>query len=589
MAKKTNGSPWQTISLSPLSGGLDIRSRPADIPAGWFRYKSNFSMTPSGKLCRRQGFAKAFSKSGYNNQDLHHQGGTRESITMLYENTWADGSRFLFAGTLSRLYTLDETVGDWTTITTGKGSGTSVFRAATLHDIITFVNGVDDVLQYQKGTGVMPPNADLVFLQLTAPRFTIMFNGFIFVMNDVEGGIRNTSRVRWCDLNDPTTWISPQDVPTADNLAGFQDLDYGDEILAAGVLLGALYIFTRRAIWRCTVGALQSGQTFQFTRVYYEPDNQMGCLVFPYTLTSDGQNFWYMSRDAIYKYNPYMVAPDRKESDGNDWLYRASGAIYTFATSAINSDLCNLPCACFVPITRELYFSWPSGTHTQNNWSLVAQVDQRTADVVDHGFSSIKNYREAPAGVGLCNEVQSLLAASAADYCIKDLGVGVFYREMAVLDPGGVSVDLPTPATYVTVGYYSELKGMIPTGFFDREKLIREALLDDDTNFQDVPCNVRMQLGTSYNLTDPLDMDDFCSPLWNNLGTRPLACPDALKLSQMKAMNLRQSDAIRWKMLYQGKFLFFWVKIENPDGSPAIGGDTCFQRLDFDLLGMPKP
>lgn len=601
---RTATAEWKTISIQPLSGGLDVRSRPADIPSGWMRWKTNLATTPLGKLCRRGGFQKAWADklyddngvpltdpnagSGvhYHNHDLHHQGDTREPITFQYENTWANGLRTLFAGTQSRLYRLDESTGWWETLVSGKGAFPSVWRAATLNDAVFFTNGVDDLQMYPNG-GPVSTVPQLLSLTVTAANVIIEYNGFIFIMNHVQGGIRYPTRVRWSDLNDGTVWFDSSDPSTPNSFAGFQDLPYGENIVGAGVLLGALYIFTTRSIWRCTV-ASAAPATFNFTRVYNEPKNQTGCLVYPYTLVSDGQHFWYMSRDAIYKYGPYMDAPDRKEADGNDWLYRAAGAIYTKIDTEMSGVLCNLPCAEFIPTTRELVFSWPSGSNAVNNWTIYAQIDWKTADIVDHGYTSMVNFRRVPTAPGLCNEQQSFLAASGTDWCIKDVG-GVFYREIAAYNQSDPEEDLPTETLYVSFGYSSVLRGLIPTGLTDREKIIRRVLLDDDVSEEAVPGIYRFRLGNSYNIRDPNDMDDSCAVLWQSLGDIEVACIDGKKMSAMKAANQRPNIGKEWNCFYEGRFLFFELSILNKDGTPRIGSDTCLERIDFDLLVKQKP
>lgn len=582
------------------------------------RWKTNLQTTPLGKLCRRNGWTRAFPNSlyddngvpltnpqhgagiHYHNHDLHRQDATREIITFLNEHTWADGSRQLFAGTQSRLYMLHEDTGYWDTLLSGLGTFGSVWRSASLNDSITFANGYDAVYNLQNPNGSTPnpgniPQTipDLVALGVSAPRVIIEFNGFVFIMNMVQSGQRYLSRIRWCDLNDPLAWAVPVDPANPDTFAGMQDLDYGDEIIGAGVLIGALYIFTRRSIWRCTVAATTLGDpttapTFAFLRVYHEPENQTGCLAFPYTLVSTERDFLYMSRDAIYKWNPYMEAPERKESDGNDWLYRASGAIYTKIDTAMSGIYCNLPCAGFIPATREVWFSWPSGQNEVNNWTLAAQIDHRTCDVIDHGITAFRNFRSLPLLPALCNEEQATLFASGTDWCIKSYG-GVFYREVASYNVDDPTEDLLLETTYTSFGYSSILRGQVPTGLSDREKAIRSVLLDDDVNPQDAPCIYRMRIGNSYNIRDPNDEDDECSVLWQSAGPDiDVACIDGKAISAMKLLNQRPNVGKTWNFYYEGRFLYFELSILNKDGTAAIGGDTCLERLDFDLMAKVK-
>lgn len=603
---KSNGTPWQTLSIHPVTGALDTRSRPADLAPGSFRWKQNYMCTVDGKLCRRDGFLRSFSDmlydstgtlltvpnhpgSGifYHNHDHHHQGATREPITLLFESTDPSGARRLFDGTQSRVSLLNANTGYWTNLLTGKGATGSRWKAAELQNVVIFTNNVDDIVSYNIGTGVVSNSIPdlLVTLKVRKAKVVIQYSGFIFLMNlyqdDLSAGAPyRKSRVRWSDLNLPLDY----DPGKPDSLAGFQDLDYGDEILAAGVLLNSLYIFTRRAIWRCSPAG-STTSTFSFLKVYSEPENQTGCLTYPNTLISDGENFYYLSKETVYRYNPYITAPERP-----DWLYKATGVIFRRSDTSLSGITCDTPVGIYHPATKEYWISWPSGLNTNNNWTFVAQLEQKTADVVDAGFVTFKNFRRTPEGV-LCNEVQSFLAVSSRDYAIKDMG-GVFVREFLVLPGVDPTVDLSlnSPDTqFVSEGYYSILRGQVPAGFTDRPKRIRDALIDVDVSEESHPAVMHCQIGDSRNLQDPNDKDDVCAVLWTDLGTQVMACPDEDKISKLKAKNLRTDSPIHFPCYEEGYFLYFWYQVQAADGGPAIGGDLCIQRLDFDVLALPKP
>lgn len=588
-------SQWTTISLTPLTGMLDVRSRPADLAPGAFRDKLNMQATPEGKMCRRGGFDKAFGDvSGYTNFDHHKQGAERELITFGFEATSSDGNRYLYDGTESRISVLNETTGFWTDIASGLGDAGSVWRAAMLQDKIVFTNNVDEPRIHTLASGTSGTIPELAARGVTAALVVFQFNGIMVLANVVQGGQRHGYRLVWSDLNDATKWAITVD---PDNLAGYQDLDYGDDILAAAPLGGAFYIYTRRSIWRMTVAGT-TDHTFSFTRVYNEPKNQEGCLAFPYTLVSDGASHYYMSRTAIYRFNPYLPAPEYK-IDESDWLHRASGLIYKKATTAMNQTNCFSPVADYRPATKELWFSWPTqeGNHTWNNISMVAQLDKQTADRVDHGFSCFLNYRRTPGTADQCNEVQSFLAVSTTDWCWKDIGAA-FRRELAVL-AGELTDDLDDIASYRIVGYNSLLCGMIPTGLYDREKILRCVLLDDDVSEQPPPaCKYRLRIGNSFALQDPTDTDDICAVMWDDEGTIDVRCTDA-RISELKANHLKPAVTKQWKVFRQNRFLYWELTIEggtrtvegpnNVVTSLAIGGDTCLNRVDFDVMALAKP
>jgi hypothetical protein len=571
---------WTTVSLNPLIGGLDTLSRPADVPVGWFRWKLNFRTSAEGKLCRRYGFQKFYSDAAsFTNHDHHQQGATREPITGMFESTENDGTRRFFDWTQSRVSLLDPDTGLYTDIISGMGDAGSRWKAAELQNVVVFTNDVDEPRFYDVATE--DPPVTIADLPSKKAKVVIQFNGYIILMNTFEEGERMSARVRWCDLNLPKEWREAPGL--ADSLAGFQDLQYGDEILAAAPMLGALYIYTRRSIWKMFVAGTDEG-VFGFTKVYSEPKNQTGCLAFPDTLVTTGGEHYYMGRDGIYKFSPYIPTPQRE-----DWLHRASGVIYTKADTKIDPDYCASPVAEYIPDAREIWFSWPSaGQSGVNNWTLVAQIEHKTADIVDAGFTALCNFRRTPESASRCNETQEFVGASGLDYCLKSIG-GVFLREYAVLtnslDP---TEDLPAEAAYSSVGYDSVLRSLIPLGFTDRDKLIRNVLVDHDTTSQEDPCVFRLRIGNSYSLVDANSEADTCAPLWRQMPDRELACSDPSSIAAMRANNLRPAIGTEWRVYERGRFLYFELSITNADHTAAIGGDTCLQRIDFDAMALAK-
>jgi hypothetical protein len=589
---------WQTVSLVPLNGPLDTRSRPADIPPGAFRWKLNLAVTTDGKLCRRTGFRRFYSDylydSGdnlggtlYHNHDFHSQGATREPITFQFESSSNDGTRRFYIGTESGVWLLDPATGEYgTAIITSAATGTR-WRAAELQDVILFTNNSDPVQSVNSdgtGLGNVPTLGTI-----TAAAIVIQYNGFMLLMNVMDGGTRQGSRIRWSDLNQPLNYT------VADlSLAGVQDLDYGDDILAAAPLLGGLYIFTRRSIWRMTVsGDTSAGSSLAFTKVYSEPKNQTGCIAYANTLVSTGTDLYYMGRDGIYHYNPYIPFPERE-----DWLHRADGLIFNTGQYQLDSDYCLSPVAEYRPSERELWFSWPDQTSQGiNNWSLVAQIEQKTADVVDHGFISFCNFRRTPVSAQQCNEVQDFLGVSGTDWAIKSIGT-VYSRELypVTLDEDGLPTpDIAADEDIIRVGYNSILRGMIPLGLTDREKTLRNVLIDADSSEQDVPCAVRMRIGRARSLVDPNSTGTVSAPLWNVLKDtqtgllyKVLGWQSAMRIPEMQTKNIRPHVDLDWNTLWTARFIYYEITILNQDGTAAIGGETYFQRIDFDARANPK-
>lgn len=541
-------------------------------------------MQTDGKLCRRAGHTRAFSDLPKANYDHHHQGATREPFIFGYESTDSTGKRHLFDGTQSRLSLLDEATGYWTDIATGKGAPGSYWNADTLQDVILFTNNVNNVLAYDIGTATMAEIPDLRDnVKCTAARVVIEYQGVVVLMNTFENGARFSSRIRWSDLNLPLSW----QVGAPNSVAGKQDLDYGDEILAAILLLNSVYIFTRRAIWKMNATSQQVAGTptdFTFTKVYTEKKNQAKCLTFPRTLISTGAELIYAGRDSFYRYSPFLAEPERPEETTTDWLYKATGVVYRKADTALSGQLCNAPVAEYLPYTKEYWFSWPSGANTLNNWTLVSQLEQKSADVVRDGFSMFVNYRRTPTPLN-CNEVQQLIGASTRDYALKDIGTAFLKEYLSI---SAVATDVPLLASYFTEGYESILRGVIPTGLYDRKKIVNSVLIDDDTSAQDVPAAVHCRIGASRNVRDPNDTDPKCSVMWFDQGLRLLACQDEDTIAKLQSKNQQPSGTTSWSPYVEAFFLYFEFVVVNQDGTPAVGGDTCISRIDFDVMPRQK-
>jgi len=690
-------SPFQQISLHPLVGILDTRSRPADIPPSAFRWKLNLQTTVDAKLCRRQGFDK-FIPAGaeFVNQDLHAQGATRKPVPFLFENTTSSGTRQLFAGTEDSLWLLEPTTGDWVPLLNPAkaaafqatwllenpflpavdgpypnntcGAPGARWRADALQNMVFFTNGVDPPCYYDSAygqslvtslgpgaeAGAFHPVIDCLAVADNAIEMTginggtwigsaqvvIQFCGVLIWMNITDNtGNRYPTKILWSNLNqgliyspcvdannNPSGYVgSPPAPPTNGSVTvcGFQDLPYGDEIVGSALLLGSLYVFTRRGIWRMSPGAVGAGNIvasgatasniWAFTQIYNEPANQTGCLVYPFSLVSTGIDLYYMSREAIYKYNPYMVKPEATTEE-MQWLYRAAGAMFKKQDTYVDSTYCNLPSACYTPVTGELWFSWPSYNNNLanrnddasvvlNNWTLVVSHQNKTADVLDCGFSAFVNYRETPTS-GACNESQDFLAASTMDYAIKEIG-GVFYRAYirgsttaSGYDP---TADNPVSGvTYQLTAYNSLFRLLIPTGYFDRDKLVRLVHLEDDTTPENLPALLTVRVGQSYTVQDPNEAqsntapvqisDTECGVLWQPYQSQPLACSDALTMAEMAAQNLAPSQAKDYAVWIENRYLYCEVAIIQPTspGPTPSAGDCCLEQASFDCQGLVK-
>lgn len=600
MASAKNSTPWTSVSINPMIGILDVRSRPAAVPNGGYRWRLNIAASDTGKACLRDGFSKFLNQPNFVNCDHHHQGATREAITLGFESTSPLGVRRLFDATQSRVSLLNEDACTWTDIVTGKGAPGSRFKAAELQDWVLFTNDTDEPFLYTLSSGVVidpipglsnapwrdSTGTSIPGKHLTKAKVTIQYQGVLFLMNVFQDGTRFSSRITWSDLNDPTSWV----LNPASSIAGFQDLDYGSDILAAAEMNGVLYVYTTKAIWKIAANSNTSltASPFVFQKVYSEPKNETGCLTFPNTLVSTGNDHYYMGRDGIYHFNQYLSAPEWL-----DWVHRADGVIFTKLDTRLSLIYCDSPVAEFYAVKREIWFSWSSaGALDNNNLSLVLNVDQKCADVVDAGFTAFVNFRpDDNSVVGSCNEVQNFLGVSGVDWSWKSIGNGVFSREFSSLVDNDRTNDLPldNTANYFLMGYNRILRGTIPLGLEDREKLVRKISLTLEATQQDVPCLVKMRIGNSLNLVDSNSIGAECSVQWRSLTPLELKCLEPQTIAALTAKNQRPSVPFEFPSWEQGVYLYWELSVTNSDGSPAIGGEACFSDVSFDSMSLPKP
>jgi hypothetical protein len=615
-SKKQNG--FQITSLTPLTGSLTARYDPTEAPDGSFNYKLNLAVSQNGRLTRQAGFQKLLAGNGvgsppaYVNWDLHDRGlPTRNPITYLQEITQSTGARYLFAGDQNDVWVLNEPAGTWTRITAtlSLGSPGARWKADVLQDTVVFTNDENPPLSYALtgGTPAQIPtltNGSPTGMGVTQAKVVVQFNGVMLLMNLVQDGGNQPQRIIYSDLNAPTSWLSALNGGPSTSIAGFQDLDYGEQILAAAELQGSLMIYTNRAIWRCYVSVNATANTiFAFQKVYSEPINQNGCLAFPNSLISTGDAHYYASRDSFYTYNPYLLAPDDPE-----WLRQATGVIYTQQATQVDGSQCESMVAQFVPATNQILVSWPTLSVTNpglNSVSMSLNTKYLTGYQIDAGFSAFTSFKPASSTSVDCNILQILVAASTVDYSLKQFGGSVFYREFVVPaiyvpNPGATPPWrlVPDPnykgdptgnftlAVYNQLGYTSVLRGSMPLGLTDVRKTVRKVILGQWTAPQTTPCIARLRIGTAFHQVDPNLAT--CDLVWHDqTPDLVLACQESLTPAQLESQGLIPSLDSHWDCYETGKFLYFEVTILNADGTAAIGCDGHFWKLDFDVMVMP--
>ncbi len=586
MAKKQN--EWLTVALTPLTGPLDARQRPSEQPDAGLKWKQNFCVNENGRLTRRLGFSRLFptfqSGGKYTNFDFHQRpSSTRLPITNEWQITKNDGSRQLFAADYGSIYILNETTGEWVTIASGFGQPTTYWSQAILQNVVLFTNNFDNVQSFTLGGSSVSPVGDLNgVLGVSKAAVVVQFQGIMLVMNVVQDGVRQAQRIIWSDLNDATSF----NPATGGSIAGFQDLNDGEEILAAKYLQGNLVIYTNQSIWTGVISINPTTNTiFAFNQIYSDPENFKGCLAYPSSLVSTGTAHYWMGSDSYYTYNPYLIAPENPE-----WLRQASGLIYSTQSTKIDFTQCLNPCSVYRPLTDEIWVSWQSQNAAYgegvNDVTMVLSTKWLTAYYFDDGFTSLTNYQPmTDSGQPPCNVQEVMIGASGRDYSLKQIGeADVFYREFVTDASGSPVTDNITSPVYKQVGYTSILRGVIPDGQPDLQKLMDRIILGHYTAPQAVPCIASLRIGISFHLVDPNQATTDI--VWHGPFVIPLKNNETLTPAQMQAQNLVPSLDSRWNLYEMGIFLYFEITVTNPDGSPAIGGNTSWHKLDFRLMAL---
>lgn len=613
---------FKTVSLNPLTGPFDARSSADQQIPGGFSWKQNLQVSPDGKLQTAFGFSRPYDVTtivqagvpcSYQNWDYHNQGmgvlpANLEVPSLLFPSTANDGTRRLYMGTKTKFLLLDEVAGSWGVIGSGFGADGNVsplslrWKAAQLQDNIYLTNGFDAVQYTVAGSGSM---AEVTGLQtagesgmsavaVTKPAVIITYSGVLMIMNMEEGGVRIPSRIRWSDLNDGTYWGTGTTNPNtnAASLSDYQDLDYGERILGATILLGYLYILTDRSIWQCSfsVDTLISPPQANLNciRVYSEPRNKSRCLWYPNTLICDGESIYYAGHDAIYRYNLYMAVPERTE-----WIFLASSIVYDGLNgAAIDETSCQSPVMELWPDRKEIHFSWatPDATFVGapncnvqpplvssglNRHTLVLNTEHQTCDYRDYGMVAYCNFQSSiVANSGQCPKGAQFFGVSGLDYCLKVFGPGCsreYYNYVA--------------GTYAATGFVPILIGEFPFGQFDKDKEIKSFIVDGTVG-ADVGNVFNLQIGVSYSAMNIAGAVNSSSPagncgvLWHKLSSKAAKCLMAMTPAQYVAANLRPSYNHEWSFLYRGRFLYYWFTVTQANGSAPVAGPVTLTRIE---------
>lgn len=461
---------YRTVNIKPVTGLLDMRSEPDQVPFGSARRRINWEITDSGKPGRVRGFQKLLPDvSPYNNQDLHDQllslqeyypelavpdvnaplvttyppfinepaiatlcGTTkavrttgRQRVTMLTELVSSEGQRKLMAGTQNRLYVLEESIGNWKIVSDAYGgipsSGALPERRwkppAQVGNVSLLTNGFDPPVYYQfdgvtSGCAMQAvfPLPDLDLIQLSCARASFAWRGVVFLGDVTMDGNRYENRVIWSDKDNPTSW----DPATDGTITDYQDLDYGERIVGFSALHNSLLVFTTRGIWQITVSgdfSTVEASAFAFQKLYAEAASGEACVAYPNTICTDGTSVYYLGVDDIYEFNLYMSVPQKTL-----WLHAASSIIFDGISGSvlpIDSSICDSHIGWYDPRSQSIGFSWVQQGQTLPLRSLILQTTYKFASELDFGITAGCSFTSSPS-VNFRDWIISKCACSAA-------------------------------------------------------------------------------------------------------------------------------------------------------------------------------
>lgn len=338
---------------------------------------------------------------GYCGSYLHGRQGCREAITMLSEMT-TDSSRRLIAATMSRVYELNQSSGNWRILADGLGSamysseqcGCNDVRgmSASMGSYFLFTNNFDYPMYYVAGSdaatcdlNALQPIADLVALGITRAGGVVVWKGFALFFDITENGVRNGSTIIWSDLNEPISLIESDT-----SFAGRATLAPGETILNAGEMANWLILYTDKRIIRVTL--VGGEDIFNFEDVYVSKDGS-DALAYKFSLVNCGKMHWYVSKSDVYIFTQFDTAPQNV-----GWVTKAAGIIFNGLTEddatyqKVNEEACLQFVGGWNEITKEVWMSWPTGNSTCPDVTLRFNTKYDTADLIDDGFTAFTSF-----------------------------------------------------------------------------------------------------------------------------------------------------------------------------------------------------
>lgn len=367
----------KSIVIKPVTGFLDLRSEPEDVPVGGYRYIQNMAVVQKNRQCRMPGWSRLMdSDSGYNNPDLHDQllsltgKSARHAVNFMFEAESTLKTTMLFAGTEDALFQLNVGTGNWRVLSSTMGNWK---QGAQNRDTIVFTNDHDEpqywVFDSPPALSAIP---DLQELGISKVGVIVTFRGVTFYMNVVQDGHTYAHRVLWSDIDNPLSLI-----PGEDSLAGDLDIDSGEAILNAKALANVLLVYTTRGIWEISLSS--SDIVFSAAKRYDSEKSSESVLAYRNTLVSVGDTHVFMGESAIYEYSLFEPKPKLIE-----WVHRASSIIF----DEIDSANCYGPVAGYDSERHQIWISWVPRGSTLPSRALVLNTQLAFSSIVDHGFTA---------------------------------------------------------------------------------------------------------------------------------------------------------------------------------------------------------
>lgn len=206
-----------------------------------------------------------------------------------------------------------------------------------------------------------------------------------------------------------------------------------------------------------------------------------------------------------------------------------------------------------VPRTVEPCTSYPDHVYTNVLLDLgdgVVVEDYNQPAPTEDSLCSRLGDQSIAEGCEDCEADIRFVVASAADYCLKEVGP-VYYRERWV-----------EGTTYANDGYTTRfLKGPLSFGT-DTNKLLSGVLMEFEAEPQAIPTSMNLRIGAAHRAIDPLS--DCNAISWYDAGDLPIVCKD-------------DDRNMEWAVYALDSNLYFDFTISG------TGGASCYSSLQTTL------